>query len=386
METTDKRDRFPNDDESAHMLQMLQDISKNEPKKRKQEEFCGVINNQGAPCQRVGNCPFHNQKDRKITRKKGWTKEEHELFLRGLKIHGRGNWKEISALISSKTSTQIQSHAQKYFLRQKQTQRNKRSIHDFSLEDFEAEQKKPEPSMVGFDASPRSVTSDALHSLNASSPSPHIGYSAVPTRQSIKSEHINNANIQNMNIGMNPYTVFSAKLDSDAALMRQSAQQNMNFGQLTFMNNVTNKNLSSSLQHSNQNIEYNSGKFITYAPNIQNSVPTNVYMQSMPSVNNNNNNSISYSPQNIQIHNQSPQNIPSESNSLPGFILPIPKKQQLPNNNNTVNISNMGNYYSFSPPSPHNTNAQVQTTSKQQQYSKYFKYGKLLFFFTAISS
>eukprot|EP00815_Leptocylindrus_aporus_P006007 CAMPEP_0116050416 /NCGR_PEP_ID=MMETSP0322-20121206/368_1 /TAXON_ID=163516 /ORGANISM="Leptocylindrus danicus var. apora, Strain B651" /LENGTH=421 /DNA_ID=CAMNT_0003532963 /DNA_START=3393 /DNA_END=4656 /DNA_ORIENTATION=- len=43
-----------------------------------------------------------------------WTREEHEAFLEGLKMHGR-EWKKVSEMIPSRTSAQIRSHAQKYF-------------------------------------------------------------------------------------------------------------------------------------------------------------------------------------------------------------------------------------------------------------------------------
>jgi SHAQKYF class myb-like DNA-binding protein len=68
--------------------------------------------------------------------KQGWSKEEHILFLKGLKIHGKGAWKEIATIVGTRTPTQIQSHAQKYFLRQKQKNKNKRSIHDITMEDL----------------------------------------------------------------------------------------------------------------------------------------------------------------------------------------------------------------------------------------------------------
>eukprot|EP01119_Soliformovum_irregulare_P004362 TRINITY_DN15353_c0_g1_i1.p1 TRINITY_DN15353_c0_g1~~TRINITY_DN15353_c0_g1_i1.p1 ORF type:complete len:590 (+),score=120.52 TRINITY_DN15353_c0_g1_i1:76-1845(+) len=67
--------------------------------------------------------------------KQGWTKDEHMRFLNGLQIHGKGAWKEIALIVGSRTPTQIQSHAQKYYLRQKQSVKNKRSIHDITIDD-----------------------------------------------------------------------------------------------------------------------------------------------------------------------------------------------------------------------------------------------------------
>lgn len=46
-----------------------------------------------------------------------WTRAEHRKFLEGLKVHGR-NWKKISEIIKTRTSTQVRSHAQKHFIRE----------------------------------------------------------------------------------------------------------------------------------------------------------------------------------------------------------------------------------------------------------------------------
>jgi len=48
---------------------------------------------------------------------KKWSDDEHKNFLRGLHRFGRGRWKEVSTLIKTRTSTQVASHAQKYFLK-----------------------------------------------------------------------------------------------------------------------------------------------------------------------------------------------------------------------------------------------------------------------------
>ncbi|KAG5018478.1 putative transcription factor [Glycine soja] len=61
--------------------------------------------------------------------KKGvpWTEEEHRIFLIGLEKLGKGNWRGISkSFVTTRTPTQVASHAQKYFLRQSQNSFNKR--------------------------------------------------------------------------------------------------------------------------------------------------------------------------------------------------------------------------------------------------------------------
>eukprot|EP01041_Mallomonas_annulata_P012809 gene12809-27011_t len=45
-----------------------------------------------------------------------WTTEEHELFLEGLRLHGKG-WKKIAQYIKSRSVIQVRTHAQKYFLK-----------------------------------------------------------------------------------------------------------------------------------------------------------------------------------------------------------------------------------------------------------------------------
>ena len=68
-----------------------------------------------------------------------WTKDEHERFLYALESYGR-NWRKVQSHVSTRTITQVRSHAQKYFASLLTSQRN---------ETVESEKKENAPKLKG---------------------------------------------------------------------------------------------------------------------------------------------------------------------------------------------------------------------------------------------
>ncbi|XP_068635834.1 transcription factor MYBS3-like [Aristolochia californica] len=80
--------------------------------------------------------PVHSSRTSGHERKKGvpWTEEEHRTFLAGLEKLGKGDWRGISRnFVTTKTPTQVASHAQKYFLRQSTQNKRKRRSSLFDM-------------------------------------------------------------------------------------------------------------------------------------------------------------------------------------------------------------------------------------------------------------
>ena len=75
-------------------------------------------------------------KNKILSNKGRWTQEEQDKFIEGIAIFGT-IWKKVKTLIKTRTSTQVRSHAQKFFLKMK-TCKDKTLGIDFTLDSIQS--------------------------------------------------------------------------------------------------------------------------------------------------------------------------------------------------------------------------------------------------------
>ena len=83
---------------------------------------------------KIYNKEEHRKKkiEKQLISKEGrWTEEEHNLFLEGIAKYG-SVWKNVKKLIKTRTSVQVRSHAQKFYLKMKTYKDNELDI-DFTV-------------------------------------------------------------------------------------------------------------------------------------------------------------------------------------------------------------------------------------------------------------
>ena len=90
-----------------------------------------------------------------------WTEEEHQVFLEGLKLHGK-QWKTIATMIGTRTVVQVRTHAQKYFQKMERKNRDISSGSSSQVGGKKAGKRKSLPSTMPSRKKPKSPKKTTL--------------------------------------------------------------------------------------------------------------------------------------------------------------------------------------------------------------------------------